>query len=214
MPDYLGRPRLKSDYQPAIKYNYNREIPIQFEFEYFKRLNFLNSYHKDLISAIIPENQTLIFPLNTDLIEKYLSGFRVTYSPFNNSFNRKLQGYYEKDPNVDNAYTVYFNISGVTYKKQRNTCVHETLHICQSLDPFFQTYFDELITNRTFPNKIIIKLLEKATEQATAMYIMPHKYFYNKYHETKSVNELSDYFQASIQSVVIRLKELGLAMPI
>lgn len=209
MPSYSNRLKLKSDFYPAIKYNYKKEIPIQFEYEYFQRLNYLVSYHKDLLSAVIPSDKSLQFPLNTDFLQKYLSGFRINYTPFDNSFNPKLEGYYEKDPSNENVFNVYYNANS-SYKKQRYTQTHETIHICQSLDPFFQTYFDELIVSQTLPNKLIIKLLEKATDKATAMYLMPQDYFHNKYRESSNVNELADYFQTSIQSVAYRLKELGL----
>jgi hypothetical protein len=212
MPSYLNRQRLKGSYHPATRYTYKKEIPPQYADEFFRRLNSLTSYNKELIAEIIPDNQTLSFPLGTDHIERYLTGFNITYTPFDNLHNPKIEGYFERDPNADN-YNVYFNSRNASHQRQLNTCVHETMHICQSKDDYFQSYFDDLITNQTFPPNIIVKLFEMTTQKATAMYIMPSKHFYRKYTETQSVSELSDYFHASMQSVTIRLKELGLAMP-
>lgn len=210
MPSLLNKNDKENNFY-WLRQTYVDNIPADCRAVYYRLLNNLVVYNKKLITAIIENSGAEIsFPMEIDLIESYLTGFEINYIGFNDFFGSK-SGYLEIDEEDENVVTIFFN----TYdspKRQRYTKIHETLHFCQSLDDSFQYFFDELLTNSTLPLGVVIHLMEKATDKATAMYLMPNNYFNKKWREVGSISVMSEYFQVSEQSVAYRLKECGITI--
>jgi len=140
-----------------------------------------------------------------------LSGYKIVYQPFKNGDTPNLEGFRLPDPFDDSKVHIFYNESCTAYRK-RYTQIHETLHICQSLDPYFLMYVDWLLENPLFPKHVVEYMLERVTEKTVAMYMMPEKHFRRKYIENPDVVTLSGFFEASAEAVRIRLQELGLPL--
>ncbi len=210
MPNLLSKNDKENNFY-WLRQTYVDNIPADCRAVYYTLLNNLVVYNEKLITAIIDNSGTEIsFPMETDLIQDYLTGFEINYIGFNDFFGSK-SGYWEFDEEEENVVNVFYNTFD-TPKRQRYTKVHETLHFCQSLDDGFQYFFDELLTNSTLPAGVVIQLMEKATDKATAMYLMPNIYCKKKWREVQSIAQLSEYFQVSEQSVAYRLKECGITI--
>lgn len=201
------------NYKPITNFFWLRgvsidEIPADCRNVYFRLLNTLVAYHKDLIDKIIMDyGGKISFPIETDIIEHYLTGWKINYIPFNGLL-RGVEGYWELDPKEKGVINIYYNFMASS-ARQRFTKIHEIFHFCQWLDMSLHKFFDELLSNTTLPIIVIQRLLEKSADKATAMYLMPATYFIKKYEELKNISELSDYFQASKQATTYRLKECG-----
>ncbi|HDQ22350.1 MAG TPA: ImmA/IrrE family metallo-endopeptidase [Candidatus Uhrbacteria bacterium] len=208
MPNILGRQHnVESEYW--LRQYKRNGIPLDCERAYFYCLNKLIVYYKELIGEIIKDNDGVIeFPMQTSLIENYLSGYQIQYFGFYGKA-KDLSGYWESDEEDNSIVRIFYN-TNATFERQRFTIIHELFHFCQSLDIKIQDYFDGLIVNSTLPKDVVVNLIEKATDKATAMYLMPNKYFEKKYYEVKDVQTLSDYFQVSAPSIIYRIKECGL----
>lgn len=181
-------------------------IPLEYRGVFYPLLNELITHYKKLIKDIIDSSvNELSLPMETNLFQNYLSGWTLNYISFDGTLEGK-SGYWERDDENDDMVNIYYNINE-TKKRQRFTKIHETIHFCQWLDQSFLDFFDNIIISELLPPELIIKLLEKATNKATAIYLMPNQYFRQKWQETKSVKELSEYFQVSEGSVAYRLKE-------
>jgi len=116
-----------------------------------------------------------------------------------------LDGFWKLDKEAGKVFIFYNTDKPVN--RQHFTKPHELVHFSQSIDIFVLDFFDELYLDPEFPNALIPKLLEKATDKATAMYIMPNDYFVKKFKETRDIQIVSNYFQVSVQTAVYRLKE-------
>lgn len=178
---------------------------------YFQLLNKLVTHNKELIDSIIQNSGgKIIFPMETAYLEDYLNGYNFTYTPFN-SFLAEIkgkEGFFEVNGTNIN---IFYN-NNCDIKRQRFSKIHEVWHICQLFDLSFLNLIDSLLIDTDFPAELIVKLIEKSADKATAIYLMPNDYFIQKYRETKNVQELSDYFQVSVPSVMYRLKECGLIL--
>jgi hypothetical protein len=186
-------------------------VPADCRGSFNRLLNKFVLYYKELIDDLIQNSGgTITFPMDTDLIENYLTGFEIDYIPFDNSeIQGKIEGFWEQDEENPFKVRIFYNISCCP-ERQRFTKIHELIHFCQSLDNKFQHIFDVLIINDLLPFEVIKILLDRATDKATAIYLMPNEYFVKKYYEIKSVQGLSDYFKVSAPSIIYRIKECGL----
>ena len=185
---------------------YEDGIPLEYRPIFYPLLNKLIAYYKNLIKDVIDVSvDELSLPMETDLFQNYLSGWTLNYISFDGDLGGK-SGYWEIDNEDNNIINLYYNINE-TKKRQRFTKIHETIHFCQWLDSEFQDFFDNIIIEEMLPPKLILKLLDKATDKATAIYLMPNQYFREKWQETKSVKKMSEDFQVSEGSVAYRLKE-------
>ena len=179
---------------------------------YFRLLNESVTHNKDLIDSVIQNSGGKItFPMETIYLENYLDGYNFNYVPFNNILAKMMntEGYFEIDKINRQNITIFYN-TNCQSKKQRFTKIHEIMHFCQYLDLEFLAVVDDLFDNQNFPAELIYKLVDKSADKATAIYLMPNDYFIKKYQETQNVQELSDYFQVSVPSIMYRLKECGL----
>lgn len=208
MPDSLSIINLK--YRPK-PYYYKLRVPAEYQTEFLTLANRLVPYYKNLIDDIITEAGGKIkCPMDTEYITNYLSGYTINYESFYDSAGEKPKdGYFEVADLENGVFTVFYN----TYyppKRQHATKIHETFHIMQLIDLEFRKFVDNLIFETELPSDVIELLLERVSEKATFMYLMPNDYFIKKYQEVSDIKILSDYFEVSEESVFYRLKELGL----
>lgn len=190
---------------------YDNGVPVLYKRNYFYLLNQLVAYYKNLIDHIIYESGGKIqLPMDATMLENYLTGYNLNYVGFSGKeHGLNIEGFWGFDSLQENGINIFYNIDS-NKKRQRFTKIHETFHFCQCLDTYFRSLFDYLKTESTLPEDVIHKLMEKATDKATAMYLMPNDYFIKKYQEIKDIDELSELFQVSAQSIYYRLKECNL----
>ena len=206
MPNYLKRPAIIN---PNAYKKGRIGILVQDEFDYWKHFNRLIEHHKDLIAKVLPDHKFIPLPIGTDYLEAYLSGFALDYHPFENTDSPDLEGFRLEDPNDPSHIHVYFNTNCSLYR-QRFTQIHETLHICQMYDSYLLDYLDWLLQNPAYTKEVVGHLKERVTDKVVGMYMMPEKYFREKYIENPEISFLSEKFHASAEAIKIRLQELGL----
>ena len=98
-----------------------------YNIQYQAHLNYVINYNKELINAILePVGGRLVMPMDTGLIETYLSGFRVSFKPFEPEADVKLDGCWKFETGSFTSITVYYN-SAMPAERQRFTKVHELL---------------------------------------------------------------------------------------
>ena len=170
MPNLYGDKPLTLD--KALLTKNTKEIPYYCKNTFYRNLNDLIDYSKDLIGEIIKKSGGVREPMDTDYFESYLTGYKLDYIPFNKSFDKNLDGFWMPDPNDNSKINIYYN-SNCSVKKQRYTKVHETIHFCQSIDKVFISKFDQISNEGILTTKIIYILLERATDKATAMFLKP-----------------------------------------
>src|SRR3989339_1445544 len=193
-----------------LRQTYRDSIPADCRGAYYEILNKLVAYFKELVDDIIRENGgTISLPMETDLFKNYLSGYNLIYTGFYNFWG--VDGYFETDPDDNKTINIYYNTT-TPLTRQRFTKTHETFHFIESLDDKFLDLFDNLLLNSTLPKGVIIKLMEKATDKATAMYLMPNEYFIKKYREIKNPKKLATLFGVSEQTLCYHLKECGITI--
>lgn len=153
----------------------------------------------------------IVFPIGTDLIEKYLTGFKLQYIPFDNIAcgMRDVEGFWAPDDYEDGVVNIYYNKNS-NPNRQHFTKIHETLHLCQFLDPDFRALIDDVVLDKVLPEEMVKKLIERITEKTTAMYLMPEEQTIRKYQENKNVFQLAQDFRVSVQTAMYRLKECGI----
>ncbi len=193
-------------------------VPADCRLIYLKLLNKLIGHSKESIDHIIQNaGGGITVPMPKELIEKYLTGYTFEYRTFCNiyEFRRGTEGYWKRDPNNPTHIIIYYNRCTLA-ARQRFSQIHELVHFLQTVDEPFLTFFDELILNSDLPEGVIIKLLERATEKAVVMYLMPNDFFIKKYKEIEAeakkfgkteVRLLADAFGVSMQSALYRLQE-------
>lgn len=184
-------------------------ILVQDEYEYLVQLYSIQNHLRAIIDEILPDDETLSFPIGTEYLQARLSGFTIDYKPFSKGNAKDLEGFRLTDPFDESKVTVFYNTESSKYR-QRYTQIHETLHICQLYDVALMIKIDELMANPAFPTEVVKHMLERATDKAVAMYMMPERFFKKKYVENPSVKFLSDFFETSIESVKIRQQECKL----
>jgi hypothetical protein len=177
---------------------------------FFKLLNRATERTSELTDSIIRDSGGKItMPMETIYLENYLSGYNFEYIPFNNvscGIPQK-EGLYRINKQT---IRIFYNTNNCNIKRQRYSKVHELWHVCQLFDLEFREAIDYLMEKTNFPPELIVELIEKSANKATAIYLMPNDYFIRKYNETQNIRELSDYFQVSIPSIMYRMKECGL----
>jgi len=185
-------------------------IPIKYYKTYFSLLEELKSYYRGLIKDdIFGKYKNIPFPIGLRYIEDYLDGFKIKYLGFKiNSINRNcLDGLWKLED--DNRTVIVFFNANTIPERQRYTKLHELFHFCQSIDIAFLNYIDKIILENKLPIELVQKLVDKASDKAVAMYLMPEEEVIKKSEETQDVRELADYFEVSAQSILYRLKECG-----
>jgi hypothetical protein len=178
---------------------------------YFRLLNRTTDRNGELIDDMIYNSgRGIAMPMDTACLERYLSGYRFEYIPFNNVVCHmpNIEGFFEIDKEDGRTIRIYYN-TNCNAKRQRYSRTHELWHVCQMLDMKFLDMIDNLLRS-DFPPALIHKLMEKSADKATAIYLMPNHYFVRKFGETQNLQELSDYFQVSVPSIMYRMKECGL----
>ena len=202
-----------------LRYGAGRDgIPADCAQVYRQLFNSGISHLKKTIDSVIKqEGGSITVPMQTTYLERYFSGFTFEYRPFYDlsKLARQVEGEWEHDPQEWSHIIVHYNgfaLSG----RQRYSKVHELFHFAQSLDTEFLAHFDELILNTTLPAEVVYKLLERITERATAMYLMPNDFFLKKYQEIKNqsgafgdaqIKQLAQAFDVSAQTARYRLQE-------
>lgn len=175
-------------------------------------------YFKAVVDSIIEKSGgSITLPMQPLYLEHYLSGFTFEYRTFCNlfEFTRETEGFWRIDPERPTHVTIFYNRCA-SRNRQRYTQVHELLHFVQTVDDKFLTFLDELILNSTLPEGVVVKLLERLTERATAMYLMPNDFFIRKYHEIRvqsgsfgdvQLQQLAKAFDVSVQTAGYRIRE-------
>jgi hypothetical protein len=206
MQDFLR----KIKYKPK-PYGYKLKIPPQYHDEFLTLLNLLVPFYKNLIKDIIKEaGGTIKPPIDTDYMVKYLEGYTIDYVPFfDNTGQEPEDGKYEIVDWEQKVFVVFYN-TYYSLKRQGATKIHETWHIMQLGDLAFRQFFKDLILDTELPPDVIELLLERATEKATFMYLIPNDYLKEKFKETQDIKQLSDYFRASEESLYYSIRENGL----
>lgn len=156
----------------------------------------------------------IAFPIGTDLIEKYLTGFELRYKPFDRAALglQGIEGFWEPDDREDGVVNIYFN-QNTNPNRQHFTKVHETLHLCQFLDSDFRVLIDDTVLNDVLPLEMVEKLIERITEKTAAIYLMPKEQTVKKYQENKNVLQLAQDFKVSVRTAIYRLNECGIMIP-
>jgi len=205
--------RIINDYH-LYKGNFDDGIPPIFRGCYYRLLNRLITIEKDFINGVFADmDWQLQFPIDLKPLENHLTGYQFNvigycWTPPNGEYTRG-KGFWridKKNPSIINIYYCQLQFPN----QARFTIPHEALHFCQTLQPDFISFFENEVYTSILTPALIIKLLEKITEKTTAMYLLPQEYFKAKWQETRSVEELSDYFQVSRQAIDYRLKECNL----
>lgn len=177
-----------------------------------------------IIDDIFEQNQhNSTFPLGSEPIESYLSGFEIQFAPIEgvddwNRFPhfcsplsdgiispRFVEGFWHLD-NDKRIIFVFFKTTSIP-GKQRFTVIHELFHACQSLDPLFCKELDTIYETSGLPEEAILYLLERATDKATTNYLMPAQSFRQAYAQNKDVYHLAKVFGVSRTAVEIRVDE-------
>jgi hypothetical protein len=193
-------------------------IPVDCWRAYQVLLNNGVGHFKTIIDHIIQSGgNTIQVPMQPESIEKYLSGFTFEYRPFCNlyEYTRQTEGFWRIDPERPTHVIIFYNRC-TSPERQRFTKVHELFHFLQTVDRAFLDFLDELILNSTLPEHVVIKILERSTDKAAVMFLMPNHFFVKKYEEIEIYSEgfgeaelrkLAAAFQVSIESARYRLQE-------
>ncbi len=199
-------------------------IPADCRNAYRKIMNSVVTYYKQTIDDMIQHaGGSIKMPMEVSVIEDYLTGFSFEYKPFRNwlEVHSQVEGYWVPDNESADKIIIHYNACAPE-SRQRFTKVHELFHFSQRLDMQFIAFIDELVLNTTLPHYVIDKILERGTDKATSMYLMPNEYFTKKYCEIseqcetfgeKQLKELAKFFEVSAQSAKYRLNECGIYVP-
>ena len=166
----------------------NNEIPADCVRPYTFLLNEGVGHFKNIVDDIIKSGGGMITtPMQPLYLERYFTGYTFEYRTFCNlyEFNRQTEGYWRIDPKNPSRVIIFYNRCA-THNRQRYSQVHELMHFLQTVDPQFLDFFDELILNSTLPENVVVKLLERLTNKAAAMYLMPNDFFRKKYEEIRA----------------------------
>jgi hypothetical protein len=179
--------------------------------QYYGRI--LNHYKKLIEEIYQTAGCPIIFPVGTELIEKYLTGYELRYFAFDKYALgiKEIEGWWEWDTYESGVVNIFYNQNTVEYR-QHFTKIHETLHFCQSLDNEFRQLLDEIIKNKVLPPEMVERLVERITEKTTAVYLMPEEQVIKTFEKNKNVLELANTFRVSMQTAMYRLKECGILL--
>lgn len=183
----------------------NKEIYNQY---FGKLLDYYNTFIDDVYrSAGCP----IAFPVGTELIEKYLSGYSIHYIPFDNVLLgiSDVEGCWELDERNPGQVNIYYNRNAPIYR-QHYTKIHETIHFCQYLDSDFRQCIDEIYKHNILTKELTEKLVERITDRTTALYLMPERQFVNSFEKKKSIIEVAKQFNVSMKTAMYRLEECGI----
>jgi len=188
---------------------------------YTKLLNTSIGYFKGIIDHIIRLNgESILVPMQPVFIERYLTGFTFEYRPFSslNELDQLKEGFWRCSDHDPSHVLIFYN-QNATVERQRLTKIHELFHFMQSIDGFFRHFLEELIYDDALPPSVIVKLLERVTEKAAVIYLMPNEFFCKKYSEIKAesrsfgyeeIRRLAQTFGVSVQTTTYRIQELNL----
>lgn len=166
-----------------------------------------------------------VFPMTVDPILRYLDGCNISFVPFchrDKYGHSEIEGYREADPSDPYSVTIYYNESA-PLSRQTFTKIHELFHFMQQLDSKFMFVIDKLIEDKSIPVIVIHKLLERVTDKATSLYLLPKEQFVRKFETIQGsvdtfglgqLQMLAEYFQVSKKTAFYRLKECGIYVPV
>lgn len=203
-------------HQEIARYKYTDvRFPKTDEATYWKYYFRLELYYQELIDDVYQQASKVEFPITTTPLEEYLSGYNLHYHPFDNKeWNKpELEGFWDSSKESPFDFHVLYN-NNVSVKRQRFTQVHETMHILQHLDHEFCQFIDEFLIYETLPFDMVVKLVERVADMATSMYLVPKEELVVQYRRCNDPKALSEYFQVSYKSIVYRLKNTGILVPI
>lgn len=194
-------------------------IPVEYRKDYYCQLNRLIDYFKNAMREIIDYNGgNITLPIGTEMMTNCF-GKEFDFNFLGIRENNLYAGDLIFDKETKQVFVLYSENGNK--KQQRYTIAHELWHFYQRFDWQFIELFDDILLNSPLPDYLKKQLLEKATDKATAMYLMPNDFFIRKFQEitnerngivsmSKAVEELSNEFQTSKQSVIYKLKECGI----
>lgn len=193
-------------------------IPADCSRAYQILLNSNVKYFKNFIDSVIRNGgNDITVPMQPAFLESYLSGFSFSYHPLCNLYEYSMgtEGFWRFDENDPSRVLIFYN-NYASVERQRYTKIHELFHFVQTMDGNFLYFLDNLIENSTLPENVVIKILERTTEKAAAMYLMPNDFFLKKYREIEAVSstfgtiqikELATAFGVSVQAATYRIQE-------
>lgn len=165
-----------------------------------------------------PTGCALTLPVELTHIENYLTGFTIDYRPFYRpSASDEPEGFHKRDAFDPAHITIHFN-QNAPVARQQFTKAHELFHVLQLCDPKCLDFFDALVEDTSLPPSVIMKLIERGADKATAMYLMPTEYFYKRYWAIKEtgdefgseqLQDLANQFGVSVETAKYRLQEIG-----
>ena len=183
------------------------------------------NHAKTLIDSVIERGGGAIqLPMQPKYLEDYLTGYTFEYRTFCNLYegDANTEGFWMPDPAEPSNVVIHYNRCATSGRRRYNQ-THELVHFAQSIDPKFLEWFDDIITNTTLPEHVVVKLLHRITERTTAMYLMPNDFFYKKYREIQAqapvfgdaqLRQLAKAFDVSVQAASIRVQEVLRAAPL
>lgn len=173
------------------------------------------AHHERLVEDIYKTAVSpVVFPVGTDLIENYLTGFKLRYIPFDKTaFGLQgVEGFWEQDDRENGVINIFYS-QNTNINRQHFTKIHETIHFCQFLDSDLREFIDDIMLNNVLPKEMIEKLIERITEKTAATYLMPKEQTVKKYQENKNVIQLAKEFKVSVKTAIYRLNECGIMVP-
>lgn len=194
-------------------------VPADCMYAYRKLLNSCIGHFKGLIDRVIQSDGGHVeAPMQPEVFERYFTGFTFEHSPITSFPSGKgdIDGWWMLEGERLNHVHIFYN-DRKPVVRQRYTIIHELFHFAQTADLAFLDFIDELIENTTLPPSVVVKILERSTEKAAAMYLMPNDFFVKKYHEITNeepqlntqeiIRRLAKTFEVSIPSTSYRLQE-------
>lgn len=181
--------------------------------DYFRRL--LGHYERLIDDIYKRPGVAIVFPVGTEFLQEYLTGFKINYIPFD---NRQMglghvEGHWEWDDREASTINIFYNNNAVSYR-QHFTKVHETMHLFQFLDAEFRELLDSLVGEKILPFDMVEQLMERVADRAAATYLMPASQVVQQYNLSKNMLELARQFGVSVQTAMYRLRECGILVPV
>jgi len=103
---------------------YKSDIPENCKPAFYRYLNKLIAYYKDLIDEMIESaGGTIKAPMSIEILEEFLSGFKISYIGFDeNNEYKEIDGYFDICGENDELLHIFYNVSR-SRSKQRFTII-------------------------------------------------------------------------------------------
>ena len=199
----LLRKLFKSNFNIFKKVSPYDGLELFFYYKFF--LHYFTDYHEGTIADILSgAKDELKFPIDYKYLEACFPGYKFKYIglPKNESIFNGVDGLHRIN---GDTYYVFYN-QELSQEYIRYTKVHELIHFYQLKDRHFIKAMNGLVELCGLHDFVVSDLLEKATDFAAAIYLMPAEQFYKKLIETKNIYEVSNYFKVPMEAVMCRLK--------